>query len=100
MRRKHGDQARSAGTPGTARDWPYWAFFFNHVDGSLALAAQREALVASALSKRISALEAAVGVPLLTRHRRGVVPTPAGDYGATVALLAALNEAMRSGRSA
>ncbi len=48
-------------------------------DGSLALAAQREAMVASALSKRISALEAAVGVPLLTRHRRGVVPTPAGE---------------------
>jgi DNA-binding transcriptional LysR family regulator len=47
-------------------------------EGSIARAAVREALVASALSKRIAALEAEVGVPLLIRRRRGVEPTPAG----------------------
>lgn len=47
--------------------------------GSIARAAEREALVASALSKRIGALEAELGVPLLVRRRRGVVPTPAGE---------------------
>lgn len=48
-------------------------------EGSLAAAAAREALVPSALSKRIAALEAALGVPLLLRRRRGVQPTPAGE---------------------
>lgn len=48
-------------------------------EGSLARAAQREALVPSALSKRIAALEADVGVALLLRQRRGVLPTPAGE---------------------
>ncbi len=47
--------------------------------GSLAAAAQEQALVASALSKRIAALEADTGVVLLQRGRRGVVPTPAGE---------------------
>jgi DNA-binding transcriptional LysR family regulator len=47
-------------------------------EGSIARAAEREALVASALSKRIAALEAEVGVPLLTRRRLGVEPTAAG----------------------
>jgi DNA-binding transcriptional LysR family regulator len=53
-------------------------------EGSLARAADREALVASALSKRISALEAEVGV-----RRRGVDPTPAGE-----ALLARAREVL------
>ena len=48
-------------------------------EGSIARAAARESLVPSALSKRIAALEADVGVPLLVRQRRGVVPTPAGE---------------------
>lgn len=48
-------------------------------EGNIARAAQREALVASALSKRIAALEAEIGVPLLVRRRRGVEPTPAGQ---------------------
>lgn len=48
-------------------------------EGSIARAAEREALVASALSKRLAALEAEVGVPLLLRRRRGVEPTPAGE---------------------
>lgn len=48
-------------------------------EGNIARAALRESLVASALSKRIAALEADMGVPLLTRRRRGVEPTPAGQ---------------------
>lgn len=48
-------------------------------EGNIARAAARESLVASALSKRIAALEADVGVALLTRQRRGVEPTPAGQ---------------------
>ncbi|MBN8489936.1 MAG: LysR family transcriptional regulator [Burkholderiales bacterium] len=48
-------------------------------EGSIARAADREALVASALSKRIGALEAEVGVPLLVRRRRGIEPTAAGE---------------------
>ena len=58
-------------------------------EGSIARAAGREALVASALSKRIAALEAEVGVPLLVRRRRGVEPTPAGE-----ALLARAREVL------
>jgi DNA-binding transcriptional LysR family regulator len=48
-------------------------------EGNIARAAARESLVASALSKRIAALEVDVGVALLTRRRRGVEPTPAGQ---------------------
>jgi len=48
-------------------------------EGNIARAAARESLVASALSKRIAALEAEVGVPLLLRRRRGVELTPAGQ---------------------
>lgn len=45
---------------------------------SIAGAAQRENIAASALSKRIHDLEIEVGTPLLNRHRRGVVLTAAG----------------------
>ncbi|MBL8363239.1 MAG: LysR family transcriptional regulator [Rubrivivax sp.] len=48
-------------------------------EGNIARAAARECLVPSALSKRLAALEAEVGVPLLVRHRRGVEPTAAGE---------------------
>jgi DNA-binding transcriptional LysR family regulator len=48
-------------------------------EGSIARAAEREALVASALSKRLAALEAEVGVPLVMRRPHGVEPTPAGQ---------------------
>jgi DNA-binding transcriptional LysR family regulator len=58
-------------------------------EGSIARAAEREALVASALSKRIAALEAEVGVPLLVRRRQGVETTPAGQ-----ALLARAREVL------
>jgi DNA-binding transcriptional LysR family regulator len=46
--------------------------------GSIARAAEREALVASAVSKRIAAIERRLGTPVLVRGRRGVVPTAAG----------------------
>jgi DNA-binding transcriptional LysR family regulator len=58
-------------------------------EGNIARAAARESLVASALSKRIAALEADIGVPLLTRRRRGVEATPAGQ-----ALLARAREVL------
>ena len=45
---------------------------------SLTKAADREHLVLSAASKRISELEDPVGSPLLYRHARGVTLTPAG----------------------
>ena len=46
---------------------------------SLARAAEREGLVTSAVSKRISELERSLGTAVLQRHNRGVVPTPAGS---------------------
>jgi DNA-binding transcriptional LysR family regulator len=48
-------------------------------EGSVARAAARESLVASALSKRIGALEAELGTQLLVRRARGIEPTPAGE---------------------
>ena len=46
---------------------------------NIARAAERQVIVGSAISKRLSALEATVGTPLLQRRRRGVDPTPAGE---------------------
>jgi DNA-binding transcriptional LysR family regulator len=46
---------------------------------NIARAAAREALVASAVSKRIGAIEQQVGTPLLVRGRRGIEPTAAGQ---------------------
>ena len=46
---------------------------------SIAKAAERENLVASAVSKRISDLEEQLGMPLLVRLHGGVNPTPAGE---------------------
>lgn len=46
---------------------------------NIALAAQREAIVPSAVSKRIAQMEAQAGTPLLERGRRGVGVTPAGE---------------------
>jgi DNA-binding transcriptional LysR family regulator len=50
-----------------------------------------------ALSRQIAALERELGVPLLTRDRRGVALTPAGEQLATDArvLLSSAQEAMR-----
>lgn len=46
---------------------------------NIARAAAREAIVASAVSKRIGALEREVGAALLLRGRRGIEPTAAGE---------------------
>ncbi|WP_418316990.1 LysR family transcriptional regulator [Piscinibacter sakaiensis] len=46
---------------------------------NIARAAAREALVASAVSKRIAAIEQEVGAALLIRGRRGIEPTAAGE---------------------
>ena len=47
--------------------------------GSIGRAAEREFIAASAVSKRLAELEAAVDTALLYRHSRGVTPTPAGE---------------------
>ena len=44
-----------------------------------ARAAARDSLVASAVSKRIAAIEREIGTPLLVRGRRGIEPTAAGE---------------------
>ncbi|OTP66368.1 Transcriptional regulator [Caballeronia sordidicola] len=48
-------------------------------EGSIAAAAARMHIVASAVSKRVSDLEDDTGTPLLYRHSRGVQATPAGE---------------------
>ncbi|WP_028311727.1 LysR substrate-binding domain-containing protein [Derxia gummosa] len=48
-------------------------------EGSIARAAEREAIVPSAISKRLAALEGDIGVSLLARGKGRLVPTPAGD---------------------
>ncbi len=60
-------------------------------EASMTRAAERESLVPSAVSKRITELEEAVGVSLLVRGARGVRPTPAG-----VALLHHAKQIVRS----
>ncbi|RZL67585.1 MAG: LysR family transcriptional regulator [Variovorax sp.] len=47
--------------------------------GSIGRAAEREFIAASAISKRLSDLEATLNTPLLYRHARGVDLTPAGE---------------------
>jgi len=47
--------------------------------GSIGRAAEREFIAASAISKRLSDLEATLGITLLYRHTRGVDLTPAGE---------------------
>jgi DNA-binding transcriptional LysR family regulator len=47
--------------------------------GSIGKAAEREFIAASAVSKRLSDLEATLETPLLYRHTRGVKLTPAGE---------------------
>jgi len=54
--------------------------FVSAIDhGSIARAAEREHIVASAASKRIADLETGLGVALLVRQHAGVVPTAAGE---------------------
>lgn len=47
--------------------------------GTIAAAAQREHIAAAAVSKRISEIEASLGVALLRRTNKGVAPTAAGE---------------------
>lgn len=47
--------------------------------GSISAAADELGYTQSAISRQVATLEQAVGVPLLTRHARGVVPTEAGE---------------------
>ena len=47
--------------------------------GSIGKAAEREFIAASAISKRISDLEACLACVLLYRHTRGIALTPAGE---------------------
>ena len=44
---------------------------------NIARAAEQQAIVGSAISKRLAALEDTVGTQLLVRRRHGVAPTPA-----------------------
>lgn len=46
--------------------------------GSITQGAERTHLSLASASARVKAMEHALGAELLTRHRRGVVPTPAG----------------------
>ena len=47
-------------------------------EGTIARASERAFMAPSAVSKRISDIEARFGTPLLKRSKRGVEPTPAG----------------------
>ena len=62
-------------------------------EGTIAAAAEREFIAASAISKRIAEMEHWVGTPLLNRGQRGVSPTAAGT-----ALLRHAREILRSMR--
>jgi len=53
--------------------------------GTIAAAAEREHIAAAAVSRRISEIEATVGVELLRRTNKGVVPTEAGKRLAALA---------------
>ncbi|WP_419952932.1 LysR substrate-binding domain-containing protein [Methylobacterium sp.] len=65
--------------------------------GSIARAAERGQIAASALSRRVAELEAVIGHPLLARHARGVRPTFLGDQLRQHALTILLNvEQLRS----
>jgi DNA-binding transcriptional LysR family regulator len=48
-------------------------------EGSIAKAAARENIVASAVSKRLGELESSLGMPLVERGAQGVTPTAAGE---------------------
>ncbi|WP_248799219.1 LysR family transcriptional regulator [Pseudomonas sp. MWU13-2105] len=48
-------------------------------EGNISRAAEREFITPSAVSRRISEIEALVGLPLILRHARGISVTPAGN---------------------
>jgi DNA-binding transcriptional LysR family regulator len=70
-------------------------------DGQFTRAARNLHVAQPALSQAISHLECELGVELLTRHARGVTPTPAGDVFLTKArvALAATRDAAMTARS-
>jgi DNA-binding transcriptional LysR family regulator len=55
-------------------------FVSTAAQGSIARAAEREHIAASALSRRLADLEHALGVALLVRSARGIELTDAGRY--------------------
>jgi len=70
-----------------------YRYFLAVVDtGSLAAASERLHIVSSAISRQISLLEDAVGVPLFERRPRGMVLTAAGEALAAYALRVRLEE--------
>jgi DNA-binding transcriptional LysR family regulator len=61
-------------------DWTDLRVFLHACErGSMTHAADCSNLTLAAVSARIRALEESIGMPLLHRHARGVVPTPAGE---------------------
>jgi len=54
-------------------------FLYVHEAGTMTKAAARAHMTLASASERIRGMEELLGVPLLTRDRRGVVPTPAGN---------------------
>jgi DNA-binding transcriptional LysR family regulator len=50
-----------------------------HELGNVTHAAEHHGIAASSVTKRLQDLEEQYGVPLFTRHARGMIPTPAGD---------------------
>ena len=72
----------TAASPGIPRVDVYTIRLFIAVaeEGSIARAAERESIAASALSRRLSDLEHSLKVPLLVRSARGIELTDAGKY--------------------
>lgn len=61
-------------------DWTDLQVFLRTCEaGSMTAAARQVHLTVAAVSTRLRNLEQTVGAPLLQRHARGVVPTPAGE---------------------
>jgi DNA-binding transcriptional LysR family regulator len=76
------DRSRSMPSPNTTRLDVYSIRLFVAAaeEGSIARAAEREHIAASALSRRLADLEHALGVSLLVRSARGIELTDAGKY--------------------
>lgn len=79
---------------------PAWPTFLEVCRlGSISAAARTLGYTQSAVSRQVAALEREVGLPLLERRARGVVPTPAGEAFRSHAQRA-VNEGARALRSA
>jgi len=83
---------------GTIRDIRF--FVAAYEERSFTAAAERENATQSGVSQHIRKLETALGVPLFTRDRAQVLPTPAGDayYLRCVEVLRAHDAATRAAR--